>query len=260
MERNKPQTQQYDQYTQEDFTVWQTLFERQMILLKQHASHTYLQALETIGFHAGEIPDFNKVNETLSGLTGWQLTVVPELVPQQHFFELLSQKIFPATCWLRTFEELDYIEEPDMFHDVFGHVPLLANPAYASFMQSFGQLALEWIDDEEMIAILSRIYWFTIEFGLIKEGSEHKVYGAGILSSPGETRHSMDTDTTTITFDVDTILQTAYRTDVIQEQYFVIDKLEQLDQMLPEVRSLLHKKGDHFKLSAPAEKTIIYEP
>lgn len=259
MERNKPLTQVYESYTAEDFLVWQTLFDRQMLLLQQYASHTYLQSLETIGFNAGEIPDFKKVNKVLAGLSGWQITVAPELVPQQEFFELLSRKIFPATCWLRTFAELDYIEEPDMFHDVFGHIPLLADPSYARFMQAFGELALSWIEDEEMIALLSRIYWFTIEFGLIKENGIAKIYGAGIISSPGETRHSMDALTKRTAFDATQALQTPYRTDVIQDQYFVIENLQQLDQMLPQLRALLEQENTRIATNTTANKTIVYE-
>ena len=239
MQRNRPLTQEYRKYTQEDFKVWETLFNRQMILLKEHASPAYLDAIDKIGFREDVIPDFEKVNETLQGLTGWQLTVVPCLVPQREFFELLSQKIFPATCWLRAFAELDYIEEPDMFHDVFGHVPLLTNKAYARFMQAFGTMALEWIEDPGIIDKLSKIYWFTVEFGLVDEADDIKIYGAGILSSPGETLHSMKKEITKKRFEVSEILNTVYRTDVLQEQYFIIDDFAQLDKMLPKVRRLI---------------------
>lgn len=242
MERNRPLTQQYDRYTAEDFTVWKTLFERQMKLLHQYASNDYMDAISKVGFTADAIPHFETVNKILGQATGWQLTVVPGLVPQKEFFELLAQRIFPATCWLRTFAELDYIEEPDMFHDVFGHVPLLVDKHYATFMQSFGMLALEWIDEPEIIDLLSRVYWFTVEFGLMGNKDDVKIYGAGILSSPGETKNSMKSETTKHNFNTADILNTTYRTDVIQERYFIIDSFAQLDSMLPEVKEIINRK------------------
>lgn len=242
MERNRPLTQQYERYTAEDFTVWKTLFERQMKLLHQYASNDYMDAISKVGFTANIIPHFETVSKILQQATGWQLTVVPGLVPQKEFFELLAQRIFPATCWLRTYAELDYIEEPDMFHDVFGHVPLLANKDYAAFMQSFGMLALEWIDEPEIIDLLSRVYWFTVEFGLIGNEDDVKIYGAGILSSPGETLHSMKPETIRRSFNTTDILNTAYRTDVMQEQYFIIDSFARLDSMLPEVKEHINHK------------------
>lgn len=250
MQRHRPPTQQYQHYTDHDFAVWRTLYNRQLPLLQQYGSSSFLAALNAIGFNADHIPNFAKVNRTLGGLTGWQLTVVPGLVQQHEFFELLAQKIFPATCWLRTMEELDYIEEPDMFHDVFGHVPLLANDAYAAFMQAFGRLALQWKDEPALISLLSRIYWFTIEFGVIKEQGKNKAYGAGIMSSPGELLHCMQPNTPVHMFDATTILDTAYRTDVLQEQYFAINTFAQLYDAMPEVehyintiRSSVHRQN-----------------
>jgi len=257
MERNRPLTQQYDRYTPEDFTVWQTLFERQMNLLNQYASASYLDAIDKIGFHAAAIPDFSNVNEKLLSLTGWQLTVVPGLVPQKEFFEMLAQRIFPATCWLRTFAEIDYIEEPDMFHDVFGHVPLLANSEYASFMQAFGMLALEWINQPEIVDLLSRIYWFTVEFGLINEAGNIRIYGAGVLSSPGETMNSMKEDMIKRRFNAADILRTGYKTDVLQEQYFIIDNYAQLDNMLTEVKQLINNAEKLFLLSNQKQLSIL---
>lgn len=242
MQRKRPLTQQYEQYTKEDFLVWQILFDRQMKLLNKYASSEYLNAINQIGFQAGRIPNFTEVNETLQAFTGWKLKVVPALVPEVDFFEMLSRKIFPATCWLRTMTELDYIEEPDMFHDVFGHVPLLINPDYALFMQAFGTLALESIDKTEIIRLLSRIYWFTIEFGLIKESNSIKIYGAGILSSPGETLNSINNAVMKKPFNTEEILNTAYRTDVLQEQYFVTTGFAQLFNMLPNLKQLIYNK------------------
>lgn len=245
MERNRPLSQQYERYTREDFAVWRALFERQMHLLNQYGSHYYKAALYTVGFEAESIPDFTIVNQKLNAATGWQITVVPGLVPAAEFFALLARRIFPATCWLRTMAELDYIEEPDMFHDVFGHIPLLSHPAYADFMHAFGQLGLLWNDDERKMELLSRIYWYTIEFGLIREDGLPKIYGAGILSSPGETLHSMAPETPRSPFCVTDILDTPFRTDVLQEAYFEIKNLEQLAQILDEVAIFMRQDAKH---------------
>ena len=143
----RPEKQVYSNYTPDDFRVWKKLFTRQMELLKPAVSETYLGALETVNFTADRIPDFQEVNNILIPLTGWSLHVVPCISPQNIFFDFLSRKKFTATCWLRTMEQLDYIEEPDMFHDVFGHIPLLSNPAYCDFFLGLSKLAMEHIDD-----------------------------------------------------------------------------------------------------------------
>lgn len=242
MDRIRPLVQQYDKYTTEDFTVWKTLFERQMPVFRRYASEVYLDALREIGFHADAIPKFSDVNQLLSQATGWELVVVPEIVPQREFFMLLAERKFPATCWLRQFSELDYIEEPDMFHDVLGHVPLLINPEYAAFMQAFGQLALQFTNEAESIELLGRLYWFTVEFGLITENGQDKIYGAGILSSPGESLFSMSDKPKKSVFDTEEVLATPFRTDVIQEQYFIIESLAQLMAILPEVEEAVRLK------------------
>jgi len=174
-------------------------------------------------------------------MTGWRLTVVPELVPQKQFFELLARKIFPATCWLRTMRELDYLEEPDMFHDVFGHAPLLVNSAYAQFMEGFGKLAVKWSHHPEAIALLGRIYWFTIEFGLLREQNENKIFGAGIISSIEESKHSISNECNKIEFDIEKMLATDYRTDTLQNDYFVINSFEELCAALPVIEALLRE-------------------
>lgn len=237
----RPTEQVYSNYTSEDFEVWKTLYDRQMKNLTGHVSNVYLEALEKVQFNRDEIPHFGQVNDILGLDTGWSLKVVPCISPQKEFFELLAQKRFTATCWLRSMAQLDYLEEPDMFHDVFGHVPLLSNQAYCDFFKGISDIALDHLDAPKAIELLGRIYWFTIEFGLIRENGDTKIYGAGIISSAGETRHSMDTATTTLDFDVRTVFETNYRTDIIQEKYFVIDSFEQLYSSLPEVRSVLEE-------------------
>jgi len=245
MKRNKPLQQVYELYTPEDFKVWDTLFNRQMQYLHQYGATLYLDAVRRIGFNGDEIPDFGKTTERLYRATAWQLTVVPELVPQETFFTLLSQRIFPATCWLRTMEELDYLEEPDMFHDVFGHVPLLMDDAYAGFMEGIGKLALQWLHVPRAIALLGRIYWFTIEFGLINERGDPRIFGAGIVSSLSETLNCKSASVTKEDFDLDKMIQTEYRTDILQDRYFVMESTEQLYKSLSGIEKALYAATEY---------------
>lgn len=237
----KPTQQIYSNYTPQDFLVWETLFTRQMKLLSPLVSSDYLQALETVKFSKDKIPDFEEVNKVLAELTGWSLHVVPNISPQKEFFEFLAQKKFTATCWLRSMEQLDYLEEPDMFHDVFAHVPLLSNHSYVAFFKGISDIALKYIHEPKAIELLGRIYWFTIEFGLIKEQNELKIYGAGIISSRGETEHCLSGKATHLNFDVRSVFNTSFRTDIIQEKYFVIESFEQLYNSLPEIELQLQK-------------------
>jgi phenylalanine-4-hydroxylase len=238
----RPTQQVYSNYTKEDFSVWKTLYERQLKQLKPIVSEVYLTALEEVNFTADRIPDFQEVNNILMPLTGWSLQVVASISPQNEFFKFLSQKKFTATCWLRTMDQLDYIEEPDMFHDVFAHVPLLSNKAYCNFFKGISDIALEHINNPLAIELLGRIYWFTIEFGLKKENGRLKIYGAGIISSSGETKNCLSPATHKLEFDVRRIFKTAFRTDIMQEKYFVIESFEQLYNSLPEIKYLLEKE------------------
>lgn len=241
MQKKNLLVQRYELYTEEDAHVWHTLFTRQMDYLQQYAADDYLQAVKAVGFNKDEIPHFERTTARLQATTGWQLTVVPELVPTAHFFSLLAQRIFPATAWLRTYEQIDYLEEPDMFHDVFGHVPLLMNEAYAGFMEGIGMLAMKWIDVPEAIKLLGRIYWFTIEFGLIKQTNDWKIYGAGIISSATEAAHSMSANSIKSDFDLQQMLGTDYRTDILQERYFVVKSFRQLFDTLPAINAALQE-------------------
>jgi len=236
----RPTTQIYTDYTTEDFRVWKILFDRQMDILSKNVSQSYLDAIKIVDFRNDRIPEFSEVNSTLEKLTGWSLHVVPNISPQKEFFKFLSEKKFTATCWLRTFEQLDYIEEPDMFHDVFAHVPLLSNSAYCNFFKGISDIALENIDDPKAIELLGRIYWFTIEFGLIRENCNLKIYGAGIISSNGETKHCLSNESEKLNFDVKKIMDTEFRTDILQEKYFVIDSFDQLYDALPKIKNIIN--------------------
>jgi len=232
----------YDNYTEEDFEVWKVLFDRQMKQFPTHASETYSEGLKIANFETGLIPDFKETNQILKKTTGWQLAVVPGIVPDYTFFELMANKRFPATTWLRKMKELDYLEEPDMFHDVFAHVPLLTNQHFVDFLEELSKIGLEYMDNAYAIELLSRVYWFTIEFGLIREEAGLRVYGAGILSSAGETKYSLSGEPSKHTFSVKNMLDTPYRKDQFQTQYFVIASYEQLYNSISEIKQLLREK------------------
>ena len=231
--------QDYSRYRADDQWVWQTLFQRQMLVLPGVASRRFLDGLPRIDFQESKIPDFAAVNPLLDRATGWTLVGVPGIVDDRTFFELLAARRFPATTWLRTPAQLDYLEEPDMFHDVFAHVPLLTDPFFADFLQAVGTLALRHLHDAFAVELLSRLYWFTVEFGLIAEGGELRIYGAGILSSAGETRFCLSDEPVRRPFDVATILATPYVKDRMQDVYFIIDSYKQLADSVPALEAEL---------------------
>tara|TARA_R110001592_G_scaffold146888_2_gene371101 strand:- start:1718 stop:2455 length:738 start_codon:yes stop_codon:yes gene_type:complete len=232
----------YENYTAEDQKVWGILFDRQFPSLPKAATVEFNKGLKLVNFTNAGIPNFEETNEILRGLTGWEIYAVPGIVEDGLFFELMANKKFPATTWVRKMSQLDYLEEPDMFHDVFAHIPLLANQAFVDFLQAISQFGHEWIEDEWAIHLLSRIYWYTIEFGLIREDGEVKIYGAGILSSAGETKYSLSDEPNHFEYDVDKILDTPYRKDKMQENYFIIESYEQLYKSLPEIKSKIEAK------------------
>jgi len=237
---NKEMTQEYSAYTPEDFEVWEILFNRQIEQLKPIASLAYLEGLEKVNFSAEKIPNYEETNILLKKLTGWQIHVVPGLIDNRSFFELMKNKKFCASTWLRTREQLDYLKEPDMFHDIFGHVPLLSNTSVCHFLEELARIALRFVENEEAIEYIARIYWYTIEFGLIRENGQLKIYGAGILSSSGESTYSIEsTLPQRLKYNTREIIRTPYIKNHYQEQYFVIESYEQLFNAIPEIENEL---------------------
>jgi phenylalanine-4-hydroxylase len=225
----------YENYTPQDQQVWQLLFERQMKQLPTLAAPAYLEGIEKAGFVASKIPDFVEMNQRLMKITGWQVVAVEGLIPNKDFFELLAQQKFPASTWFRKLAQLDYLEEPDMFHDVFGHVPLLTNHNFCGFLKGLSEIALKVIDKDEAIENIARIYWYTVEFGLIKE-EKLLIYGAGILSSGGESTYSLESEVPKrLPYQIEKIAQTPYIKDKFQLQYFVIESFKQLFDSLQEI-------------------------
>ncbi|MFN3389934.1 MAG: phenylalanine 4-monooxygenase [Allosphingosinicella sp.] len=218
--------QHWDELTAEDHWVWDTLFARQQTLLHGRAVAAFEQSLEVLHLSRPGVPNFDELNEKLHARTGWTVVAVPGLVPDDVFFRHLSERRFPAGNFIRQAKQLDYLEEPDVFHDVFGHVPLLAQPAVADFMQALGELGLQALEQGQLHR-LARLYWYTVEFGLAREDGKLRIYGAGILSSFGESHYSLESAKPhRVGFDLERVLRTRYRTDAFQQSYFVIDRFE----------------------------------
>jgi len=222
--------QNWASYTAADHDTYRRLYERQTALLPGLACDAFIEALPSLGAQ-DHIPRFEDINKRLKPATGWELVAVPGLIPERPFFELLANRRFPVTDWIRTPDEFDYVVEPDVFHDLFGHVPLLFNPVFADYVQRYGAGGLK-AHDLGAGELLSRLYWYTIEFGLIQQADGLRAYGAGILSSSGELRHSVTSpQPQRIALDLLRCMRTRYKIDDYQATYFVIDSFDQLFDM-----------------------------
>ncbi len=222
--------QPWDTYSAADHATWATLFERQMALLPGRACREHLDALAGLQMSADGIPRFSDINALLEAATGWTIIGVEGLLPELTFFDHLAHRRFPVTWWIRTPDQIDYIAEPDLFHDLFGHVPLLFNPVFADYMQAYGRGGVKaHALGEDALQNLTRLYWYTVEFGLIRSPEGLRIYGAGIVSSKGESIYSLESDAPNrIGFDLKRIMRTRYRIDTYQKTYFVIDDFAQL--------------------------------
>jgi phenylalanine-4-hydroxylase len=220
--------QGWERYSAEEHGVWKTLFERQSRLLPGRACDSFVRGMGELPIGPDEIPDFRRLSDILMKRTGWQVVAVPGLVPDDVFFDHLANRRFPAGQFIRKPHQLDYLEEPDVFHDVFGHVPLLMHPVIGDYIQAYGVGGLR-AKQLGVLDQLSRVYWYTVEFGLVKQQDGLRIYGAGIASSATETLFSLeDTSASRLRFDLERAMRTHYRIDDFQETYFVIEDLEEL--------------------------------
>ena len=220
--------QGWGRYNDSEHAVWTTLYERQRAMLPGRACDAFLRGLDVLDLHRGGIPDFARINEELGRLTGWSVVAVPGLVPDAVFFDHLANRRFPAGRFIRQPTQLDYLQEPDIFHDVFGHVPMLTDPTFADYMQAYGEGGLRSLSFGSLEQ-LARLYWYTVEFGLIRDGAGLKLYGAGIVSSFGESHFALeDASPNRIAFDLKRVMRTRYRIDDYQQSYFVIDSFADL--------------------------------
>ena len=243
--------QDFLQYTEADHATYRRLYERQLQKLPGLACDEFISAVQQLGAPE-HIPRFDDISERLMKATGWQIVGVPGLIPEEAFFALLAERRFPVTDWIRKPEEFDYVVEPDIFHDLFGHVPLLFNPVFADYMQAYGAGGLK-ASRLDACELLARLYWYTVEFGLIHTPQGLRAYGAGILSSAGELRHSVTSpEPERVGFDLQRLMRSRYRIDTFQASYFVIDSFQQLfDATAPdftpvyrEVRQRIAQEGE----------------
>ncbi len=224
--------QRWEEFSAEDHRVWDTLFARQQSLLQGRAVEAFGKSLDVLRLSRPGVPNFDELNDRLHARTGWSVVAVPGLVPDDVFFRHLSERRFPAGNFIRTADQLDYLEEPDVFHDVFGHVPLLAQPEVADFMQALGQQGLQALDLNSLHRV-ARLYWYTVEFGLARERGDLRIYGAGILSSFGESHYALESAKPhRHDFDLKRVLRTQYRTDAFQLSYFVIERFEDVLELV----------------------------
>jgi phenylalanine-4-hydroxylase len=220
--------QDWESYTAAQHAVWRTLFERQQGVLRGRACREFVEGMRALPIQAGQIPDFRRLSDALLRATGWQVVAVPGLVPDEVFFEHLANRRFPAGNFIRGADQLDYLQEPDVFHDVFGHVPMLMHPAIADYIQAYGQGGLR-AHRLGTLPQLARVYWYTVEFGLIQQEEGLRIYGSGIASSSSESVFALeDPSPPRIRFNLERVMRTNYRIDAFQETYFVIRDLEEL--------------------------------
>jgi phenylalanine-4-hydroxylase len=220
--------QDWANYREEEHAVWRFLFERQQRLLAGRACREYLDGLAELGVAAGGIPEFGRLSDILDRATGWRIVAVPGLVPDDVFFAFLARRRFPSTCFIRRPDQLDYLQEPDVFHDIYGHVPMLMNPVFADYMQAYGRGGLKALRLGHLEQ-LARLYWYTVEFGLLCTAEGLRIYGSGILSSAGESVYCLeDPRPHRLPFDLRRVMRTRYYIDRYQQTYFVIDGFDQL--------------------------------
>ena len=229
----KPDERGYIHFSAEEDAVWKILYDRQIEIIKNRACDEYIEGLKRLDLATDRVPQCKEVSAALTAATGWSVIPVAAMIPINEFFHLLASKQFPAASFVRIREELDYLKEPDIFHEYFGHCPLLANQAYADFVEWYGKTALKTAPDVQ--SLLARLFWFTIEFGLVQTAKGLRIYGGGILSSYQETIYALESDIPQrVPFDLIPVLNQDYRYDTIQNKYFILNNLSELFQLKTE--------------------------
>ncbi len=229
--------QRYDNYGPEDHAVWKELYERRIGELEIQASEAYLEGLKALEIYADSVPQLGDINRRLGPITGWESKAVAGYIPAEEFFACLSRREFPTAVGVRPAGQLEYLPEPDIFHDVFGHIPMHAHKVFGAFLQKFGEVGLA-AATERQVTELQRLFWFTVEFGLIREDGRLKIYGSGLISSPGEGKHCLESDEVErLDFDLDRVIAQDFEIDHYQPLLFVIDSYQQLYDSLDEYRA-----------------------
>ncbi len=230
-------TQHYDQYNEVEHGTWKTLYEKRMEQLSTHACREYLEGLQVLGMRAERMPVIEQINQTLRTRTNWLLLPVSGFLPGRTFFDLLASRIFPVTTYIRKSDSLDYTPEPDIFHDIFGHVPMHAHKVFADYLQAFAQIARK-IDNDADQERLGRLFWYTVEFGLIREGGDVKMYGSGVISSVKEGDNVVNRGCGVHDFTLEEVLDTHVKVDELQPVLFAIDSFEQIYEATKEARKI----------------------
>ena len=235
--------QHWERYSAAEHGVWRTLFERQTKVLPGRACDEFLEGLKALSLVPDRIPDFERASDALEKLTRWRVVAVPALVPDDVFFDHLANRRFPVGQFIRTPQQLDYIEEPDVFHDFFGHVPMLAHPVFADYMEAYGKGGQRALSEFGQLKNLARLYWYTVEFGLIEKPEGLRIYGSGIVSSRAESIYAVESPSPNrIHFDLERVMRTDYRIDDFQESYFVIGSFDELFQETYKDFAALYRK------------------
>ena len=234
--------QNYQRYTPQDHLVWKVLFDRQTALLHKRACAAFWQGLAAAGLHRNALPNFGQVSQRLRQATGWELEPVAGTLNDADFYGLLARRRFPATVWIRSMAQFDFIEEPDLFHGVFGHVPLLMDAAFADFLQFLGHVATRHLHDPAALGRLERLYGFAVQFGLVQEKGETRLFGAGLLSSSGEIHHYLADTAPRRPFELTAVLDTPYSEAHLQDQYFELSSWDQLTESVADLAAALSQE------------------
>jgi phenylalanine-4-hydroxylase len=231
--------QDWSAYTPEQHEIWAELTRRRMLQLHDHACAEYLEGMQTLQISLDQMPDFARINRLLTPRTGWQLTAVSGFMPGEAFFEMLAARQFPTTTWIRSRDSLEYTPEPDIFHDVFGHVPMHAHPVFADFLQQYGEVCLALINSPEKLERIGRLFWYTVEFGVIRQQGSIKLYGSGLISSNGESTHVIEGKPEIRDFDLDKVLNTTVKVDEFNPVLYAVESFEQVYEAMKEAQSIL---------------------
>jgi phenylalanine-4-hydroxylase len=245
----EPNDSGFIHYPETEHQEWNTLITRQLKLIEGRACQEYLDGIEQLDLPHERIPQLGEINQVLAASTGWQVARVPALIPFQTLFELLASKQFPVATFIRSQHELDYLQEPDIFHEIFGHCPLLTNPWFAEFTHTYGKLGLK--ANKQQRTYLARLYWLTIEFGLVDTNQGRRIYGGGILSSPKETLYCLSDQPQQLAFDPVEAMRTPYRIDILQPLYFVLPDLKRLFELAKEDIMSLTQQAMNMGLHTP---------
>ena len=248
--------QVWEAYTEDEHAIWRELYTQQINVLANRAVPEFYEGLEKLNLNEGGIPDFARMNEKLQDLTGWTVISVPHLVPDDVFFDHLANRRFPAGRFIRGRDQMDYIQEPDIFHDVFGHVPMLTLPVFADYMQAYGQGGLRSLEFD-CLKNLARLYWYTVEFGLINTDNGTKIYGAGIVSSRTESKFALDDPSPhRVHFDLERVMLTDYIIDDFQQIYFTIDSFEELLETTQQDFAPIYEKLQKIDIAYPVNRIL----